>query len=74
MLVLQGVCNGFLDSSFSEDESLVFYHGGYVEAVYRHQVHVGDLISSGCDLLRKLIFRVYKEDTGGPTSSARKTG
>ena len=67
------VSNVFLNSSLSEDQSLVFDHGGDVEAVDRHQVHVRDPLSGDSDLLRELVLGVNKENAGGPTSPGGKT-
>ena len=65
--------NVFLDSSLSEDQSLVFEHGGDVQTVDRHQVHVRDPLSGDGDVLRELILGVHKENTGGPTSPGCET-
>ena len=63
----------FLNSSLSEDQSLVFDHGGDIEAVDRHQVHVRDPLSGDGDVLRELVLGVNKENAGGPTSLGGKT-
>ena len=65
--------NVFLDSSLSEDQSLVFEHGGDVQTVDRHQVHVRDTLGGDGDVLRELVLRVHKENTGGPTSACGET-
>ena len=65
--------NVFLNSSLSEDQSLMFDHGRDVEAVDRHQVHVRDPLSGDGDLLRELFLSVHKENTGGPPSPGCKT-
>ena len=57
------VGNTFLGSSLSEDESLVFDHGGDVQTVHGHQVHVRDLLGGGCDPLRELVLRVHEKNT-----------
>ena len=72
-MVKVSVGNVFLNSSLSDDQSLVFDHGGDVETIDRHQVHVRDPLSGDGDVLRELVLGVHKENTGGPTSLGCKT-
>ena len=65
--------NVFLNSSLSEDQSLVFDHGGDVEAEDRHEVHVRNPLGGDGDVLRELVLRVHKENTGGPASACGET-
>ena len=67
------VSNVFLNSSLRENQSLVFDHGGDIETVDRHQVHVRDALSGDGDVLRELVLRVDKENTGGPASPGCQT-
>ena len=65
--------NVFLNSSLSEDQSLVFDHRGDIEPVDRHQVDVREPLGGDGDVLRELILGVHKENAGGPTSLGGET-
>ena len=65
--------NVFLNSSLSEDQSLVFDHRGDIEPVDRHQVDVREPLGGDGDVLRELVLGVHKENAGGPTSRGGET-
>ena len=67
------VGNDFLNSSLRENQSLVFDHGGDIEAVDWHQVHVRDALGGDGDVLREVVLGVDKENTGGPASPGCQT-
>ena len=50
----------------------MFDHGVDIEAVYRHQVHVAELVRGGGDAEGEGVLRVHKEDAGRPAPGPGK--